>query len=568
MAKTKEKAPAAKQAATSTQKTGEELVDQAYSLFEEFRDAYASEWTRQDDCEELYRADHWDSMEAGDDDPKPTTPVLHSTIESIAADLLDRMPAAIIRAETAADETVAEVVGALIEQNHDAASYRREYRNVIHDLLVSGYGVQEVGYDVSANRGVGGAFIRYVDCHNILFDPQVDNLQDGRAVFKIQARTIEWLEKRYPQYKDEFTKDSYELTQDTVLKFDQDKSLLLIEYWWREFIPEGEDGKTGKWAVHMAKMAGRKLLEDSREAKPEGYFASGEYPFFITTMYARKGSCLGWGLCDLYGEQQKYSDKLDQITLKNAAMASHNKLLVTSGSGFDVEDLRDWAKEVHVGESLNGVTWFATPPLPQYTINYAAAIRDGIREESGANDVSRGNIGSGVTSAAAISALQDMSGKRSRMISDALHETFKDAVRFEIEVEREYNVLPREVTFTDTAGQQCVETFESALLNRKTNLGNDVPIEFFVSIKVQQENRWTIQSHNDLIIQMVQLGMIAPDKGVELMEFEGKESLLALTRQQMQMPSEADMAMTAQDAEQQALESELQQMPTPETALA
>ena len=52
------------------------------------------------------------------------------------------------------------------------------------------------------------------------------------------------------------------------------------------------------------------------------------------------------------------------------------------------------------------------------------------------------------------------------------------------------------------------------------------------------------------------------------MEFEGKESLLALTRQQMQMPSEADMAMMAQDAEQQALESELQQMPTPETALA
>lgn len=553
---------------TTDSLSGDQLVEQAYSLFEEFRDAYASEWTRQDDCEQLYRADHWDAMEKEDDDPTPTTPVLHSTIESIAADLMDRMPEAIVRPESMEDETIAQVVCALIKQNHDAASYRREYRSLVHDLLVSGYGVQEIGYDVSANRGLGGAFIRCVDCHNILFDPQVDNLQDGRAVFKIRARTIAWLEKRYPQFKGQFQKDAYELTKDAILKFDQDKNILLIEYWWREFVPDGADGKTGKWQVHMAKLAGRKLLEDSRESKPEGYFATGEYPFLITTLFARKGSCLGWGLCDMYGEEQKYSDKLDQITLKNAAMASHNKLLITEASGFDEDDLRDWSKEVHRGENLNGVTWFSTPPLPQYQIGYAGQIREGIREESGANDVSRGNIGSGVTSAAAITALQDMSSKRSRMISDVLHESFKDAVRYEIEVEREYNVLPREVTFTDQQGQSRTETFESALMSRKTQLGNEVPIEFFISIKVQQENRWTIQAHNDLIIQMVQLGMMAPEKGVELMEFEGKESLVSQNAQQVLQPTEADMAMAEQEAEQQAIEQQIASMPPPEQALA
>ena len=154
------------------------------------------------------------------------------------------------------------------------------------------------------------------------------------------------------------------------------------------------------------------------------------------------------------------------------------------------------------------------------------------------------------------------------MISDILHESFKEAVRYEIEVEREYNVLPREVTFTDQQGQSRTETFESAIMSRKTQLGNEVPIEFFISIKVQQENRWTIQAHNDLIIQMVELGMIAPDKGVELMEFEGKESLIAKNNQQVLQPTEDDIAMEQQAAEQQALEQQMASMPAPEQAIA
>ena len=75
----------------------------------------------------------------------------------------------------------------------------------------------------------------------------------------------------------------------------------------------------------------------------------------------------------MFETQQRFADKLDQIVLKNALMASHNKLLVTEASGFDTEDLRDWSKEVHRGESLGGVTWFSTPPLPNYVIGY---IRD------------------------------------------------------------------------------------------------------------------------------------------------------------------------------------------------
>ena len=540
---------------------GDELVAEAYSLFDEFRTAYEPEWTRQKECERLYRAEHWEDMQTDSGKPKPTTPVLHSSVENIAADVMDKYPEAIIRPETPQDMQIAQIVGALIRQNHDASAYGREYKRLAHDLLVCGYCVQEVGYDPFANRNIGAAFIRQIGVENIMFDPQVTDLQDGRAVFMFQPKTIKWLEKRYPEHVGEFAKDSYQIEGDGTIKFDKDKSIFLIEYWWREYDAEAE-----LWRVHMAKMAGRQLLEDSRDEKPDGYFAFGEYPFLITTLFERKGSCLGIGLCDIFGNSQKYSDKLDQLALGNASLASSNKLLVTKASGFDAGDLADWSKQVHVGDSLNGVTWFGTPPLPQYTIAMAGQIRESIKEESGANDVSRGNIASGVTAASAIAALQEMSGKRSRMMVRSLHESFREAVRMEIEIEREYNDLPRQVLVTDENGQQVQATFESALLSRKSELGNDVPIEFFVSIKVQQENRWTIQAHNDLIIQMVQLGIAAPQQALELMEFEGKDTLLSKMRQQPQGQTPEETAMQQQAGEEEELMRQAQQVPPPEQA--
>lgn len=539
----------------------EALVARAYGLFDEYIQAYAQEWQRIDECERLYRGEHWQTMAHEDGEPTPVTPILHSTVESVAADIVARAPQAIIEPESPMDTEVARVIGALIRQNHDASDYRSDYRRLCHDLLVSGYCVQEVGYDPRANNGIGSAYIRYVDCRNMLFDPQADNIPDCRAIFKIQARPIRTMDERYPHYAGQFTSDVYDVQEDGIVAFDRTKSVLEIEYWWREFVA---DGGYGRYVVHMARLAGHKLLEDSRETKPEGYFASGDYPFFITTLFARKGSVLGLGFCDVFGEQQKYADKLDQIVLINSAMGKSNKLLVTEASGFDPDDLRDWAKEVHVGQQLGGVTWFSTPPLPQYVVGLASQIREGIKQESGANDVSRGNVGGGVTSASAIQALQEASSKRARQVSDMLHETFKKAVRMEIEVEREYNVLPRAVSYLDERGNVVQGTFASAMLTRVTELGNEVPVEFLVSIKVQQESRWTIQAHNDLIIQMVQLQMLTPEQGLELMEFEGREQVLNTVNADREEALRQQQAAQAQAAEEQAqLEQQMAMLPQP-----
>ena len=508
------------------------LADRAYELFREFRSAYTGEWQRLNNCERMYRGDHWHDVPVTDPkEPRPVTPVIQSTVENISAELMDRIPEAVIAPETPEDAQVARVLEAVIRQNHDAAGYAREYRGIVHDLLVSGYAVQEVGFDPHAAGGLGSAFIRHVDVRSILFDPAATDVQDGRAVFKIGLRTRAFMEAHFPEHAAFLIDDAYraaDAAEYDVLLCDRRDTLLFIEYWWREY-----DAEADRYRVHMAQLSAGRVLRDSRDVKPEGYFAHGMYPFVVTPLFVRRGSCLGFGYVDLFETQQRYADKLDQIVLKNALMASHNKLLVTEASGFDVEDLRDWSKDVHRGESLSGVTWFSTPALPPYLVGYIQSMRENIRQESGANDFSRGQANGSITAASAIAAMQEMSNKRSRMASRLLHEAFRDAVRMEIEVEREFSLFTRRVT-VEIDGRRVPCTFESAMLLREAPGRVLLPVEFYVSVKAQQETRTTAMSQNELILQMLQAGILRPEQAASLMVFDGKEQVLKELHEQQQ----------------------------------
>ena len=131
------------------------------------------------------------------------------------------------------------------------------------------------------------------------------------------------------------------------------------------------------------------------------------------------------------------------------------------------------------------------------------------------------------------------------MIARMLHESFRDAVRFEIEVEREFNFFTRKVNVT-IDGELKESTFESAMLVKRAPGNAMLPIEFYISVKAQQETKFSAMSQNELALRMLQSGIMTPAQAVELMVFEGKEQLLkqlkeqgekaeALAKQQQQM---------------------------------
>ena len=70
-------------------------------------------------------------------------------------------------------------------------------------------------------------------------------------------------------------------------------------------------------------------------------------------------------------------------------------------------------------------------------------------------------------------------------------------------------------------------------------LNNALPIEFMITVKAQRENRFTVAAHNEAILSLVKLNMLAPDAALELMLFDGKEQALSLMKERNEALSDA-----------------------------
>lgn len=543
--------------------TNSEFVDAVYSLFDEFKKDYqVQEWPRLDECETMYRGDHWYNVPPREiNEPRPVTPIIFSTIENLRADLNDEYPEAIIKPEEAGNELFAKVMTASIRQALEATDYEKEYTKYVRDFLVDGWAVQETGVDATLNYGASGVFLRHVSNKNIMFDPHCADIQDGRAVFKFDKLPSDWFLQHYPAYFPYMLDDATTVDQghqdytNTVIADDREY-FILIEAWFRVF-----DAKSKRYRIHMVKVAGQQLLENSYIAKPEGYYLHGEYPFVVTPLYEQKGSPLGLGVVDMFKSAQQYSDKIDQIILKNALTAGHNRIFAMEG-GCDIDALKDYSQEVVVTQAppTTVMHWMQDRPLPSHIVAYMQQMRQSIKEESGSNDFSRGNVSSGVTAASAITALQAMSSKRSRLEAQRIHSGFRTAIRQLLEVMREFAIYPQTVTITINGEPRQVS---APVILQQSFAEGVAPIETLVSIKPVRQTRFEVMAQNELALQLFSMfqGQLDPQAAVELLEFDGKEVFLEKIRvMQAQSMAQLMQQLEQTTAAAQQLEAENNEM--------
>ena len=507
------------------------LGEALYALFKHFDNAYVPERERMHKNEKLYHGKHWEEQKhKGDPNaPQPVTPIIFSTIENIKADLSNKTPTATIKPENTENEDFARALTRVTEQDLDVNNWSSESMSLYGDLLVYGWCVQEVGFDSYAMQGKGCAYDRRVAPFGFMCDPVCENPQDGRACFKFGTRTREWFRQHYPEqytglnfvlntdiaYTQALANDSGVNTRSVIVETQQ-----IIEAWVKIYDPEKKHS-----TVHMIMLAGDKVLEVSTDVKRDGYYRHGEYPFVLTRLYPVDGTPFGLGIPDMFEGIQLYSDKVDQIILKNAYLASHNKLLVTDASGFDAEDLADWTKDVHTGESLGGITWFSTPPLPNYMIELSQIMKASIKTESGANDQARGQTSGGVTAASAINALQVMATKRSTMHSQGFHANFKQAVRMMLDVEREFTQGDREVVIM-SHGRPLKFTVKPEDFAKMGDEGK--PIEYYIVIETSDMTQYSKMANNELALQLGQMykDAIDPIAILYMMDFPDKDIVI------------------------------------------
>ena len=513
-----------------------EFIDAIYGLFEEYRDVYyKKEWERIDENVTIYEGTYWGESDAnvvkGDKRPRMKTPMVTSCIENIKADLSDEVPEAVILPDAASEDATitAKVLTKVIEQELDACDFEGEFMKVADDYLRDGWGVYECGHDPLLNGGLGGTFIRYIMNKDFMCDPQTPNLQDGRACFVLDIKPMDWLKQHYPEQfrhmsgNDGITSSVAQDRINSTTEPNEVKAYRVIEIWVKEFNPE-----TRKTAIHFARVAGHQVLEDSKITYPNGYYENGRFPFRVCVLYPQKGSALGLGICDLFKDTQRYSDKLQSILLENALRARTPRMFVNSGM-VDMDDARDFTKEVVEvqGSPDAAIKWMDTQPLPSYLMNFAQMMQQSIKNEAGSNDQSRGQTAGGVTAASAITALQDMSTKRSRMEARELQRGFKDCVRMMVEIMRGKDIVPREIVIT-LGGRPVIMPFDSRSLYRENLEGKTVPIETIIAIKTSRQTRFSRMAHNELVLQFVSLfqGTVDPLIMMEALEMDDKEQII------------------------------------------
>lgn len=544
-----------------------EFVDAIYGLFEEYRDDYyKNEWKRLDDNVKIYEGTYWGENDAevvrGDKRPRMATPMITSCIENIKADLIDETPEAVILPDAAGDAPLvtAKVLTKVVEQELDVCDWEGEYVKGVQDFLQDGWCAFESGHDPLANNGLGGSFIRYVVNKNFMCDPQTPELQDGRACFVLDVKPWDWLKQHYPDIFPYMDGDDGLIETDRIdstTEPNRVKAYRVIELWVKEF-----DAKEKATAVHFVRVAGHQVLEDSKLTYPNGYYEHGKFPFRICRLYPQKGSALGLGICDLFKDTQRYADKLNAILLENALRARNPRLFIQEGL-VDIEDVRDFSREaIEVQGNLDSaVKWMDTQPLPSYLMNFVQGLQQSIKNEAGSNDQSRGQTAGGVTAASAITALQDMSTKRSRMEARELQRGFKECVRMMIEIMREKDIVPREIVVT-LAGEPRIVPFDRRSLFRDGADGSKVPIEALITIKTSRQTRFSRMAHNELVLQFVNMFQQTADPltMMEALEMDDKEQIIDQIRKAQHSGMLALQQQNAQMQQQLAqMSQELQQ---------
>ena len=551
-------------------KEDERLVGAFMAIFREFAADYKTEWDRITDNEQMYSGDHWSGMTdkatTKESLPEPSTPIVTSTVENIKADLSDEFPQVIIKAdfESANDIVAAKVITRVMNDEDDVCGFEESYDKFTHDVVCDGWGVLESGFDFDANNGLGGSFKRYVVNKNFICDPQSPVMQNGRACFKIEPYPKDWFIQRYPAQAAMMREDT-SLVPDSHFVYSKTTAptkpgyYILYEAWVRVYDPENKSTK-----CHFVWIAGGQILEDSAIMKPDGYYSHGLYPFDIGILFPQKGSALGLGIVDHFKNANRLADRIDQMIVINAYRASRVKKYVQDGFAKNINDVTNYEKEVAVvnGPPAQGIEWEKTPPLPAYIFNYALELRQMIKNESGANDQSRGQTSSGVTAGTAIAALQDMSLKRSRREARNAAYAVRQASIKQVSCLREFDIVPRKVAIS-VNGKKKVIDFDRSYFDKTFGAGK-LPVEHFVSLKTARQTRGSILEHNEIWLKAI--GMLGGTVDIKVMLegliFDDKEELLEnITRaqengvtamqQQLQMAMEQVQQLSAQVAGQE-----------------
>ena len=550
-------------------KIGAEELRKANMILKRYKEGKTRLEQRIIDNEQFWKLRHWEQMEkqgegGNSGDPQPASGWLVNCILSKHADAMDCYPSPTVLPREPDDRQEAARLSRILPVILKKNQFKRTYSSAWWYKLKSGCAVYGVFWDGTKLGGLGDISVKRMDLLNLFWEPGVTDIQDSAHFFSTELRDNEKLLAEYPQLEGKLGRGSMTLSRylydDTVDT--SDKSLVVDWYYHTNvegrkvlqyckyvgetvlYATENDTVRPTRTQMTGVDEEGRPILQQvpcGPSMAQRGWYDHGKYPFVFDVLFPEEGTPCGYGYVDLCKSPQKQIDLMNQAILKNTLANATPRFFIRSDGAVNENEYADWTRPfVHTNGNL-GADSIAPIRAGSLDSVYVAILNNKIaemKETAGNRDVANGGTASGVTAGTAIAALQESSGKLSRNMIDDGYEAFADVVTLCIELIRQFYQLPRQFRLLGAMGTEEFISYDCSGLQPKAmddgvSVSYRVP-EFDLEIGAEQESPYRTAEHNQLALQLFQLGFFREDladqalRCLELMEFKNKDQLVRL----------------------------------------
>lgn len=573
-------ATAARKARASARQTKTEEQDKILTLknlLNTYKAGKADHDDRIIEDDRWYRNEHWEVLreqaqvvvKKGSTEPEPVTAFLFNTIANRHGDLMDAYPEPVMMEREESDKEEADRLSKITKVVLERNKFRREYSANGYSKVKGGTACYHIGWDTSLENGLGDIAVRRADILRLYWEPGVSDVQDSPYLFALSLADPKQLRQLYPDLED----DSIDGTGGVELKVysEADKNILdgktlVIDCYSKEAKPP-----FARPVLHLDKIIGNKIVDSSRDKRPQGLYDHGKYPFAFDALFPLEHSVLGFGYVDIVKSPQLYIDRLDQILLKNAMVSGKQRVLYKDGGGIPGDKLADMSLDFiactgNLKENEDYAILQGKPLSPGIIQHRQSKIAE-LKEVSGANDFNRGSTGGGVTAASAIMALQEAGNKLARDMVASTYDCFTEICNQVIELIAQFYTEPRKFRITQPNGDPEYIEYTNAGLQPPPTPAQDPTAQaagvepvvrkpvFDIVVHAEKYSPYAALATNELAKELFAAGFFLPDAApaaliaLDLMSFDGKDRIVKKITETYQQ------TMAMQQAQAQAQQS-------------
>jgi hypothetical protein len=431
---------------------------------------------------------------------------IRPTIRTELAQLTNNKPNAYIVPASAEDRDMyAAMAGEQIWENlYTEHKVKSVIRKAMWWNLVCGNGYIKNYWDFQRDDMV---FAHETPFHVLIPDLREEEIENQPYLFHAQLKSPEYVQMYYQQMKIKPSSlDAQDLLDESYLNLtgantlNRQQQVLCLEVWVKPgmhpMFPEGA----------FYHLIGDKIVQ-ARTGLP---FKHGKYPFAKFDHIPSGKYYTVSSIEDLISLQKEYNRTRSQIVEAKNRMAKP-QLIAPRGSVDASKITTEPGQVIFYTPGFQPPTPLPLQALPNYVIQETDRILMDWKDISGQHEVSQGQIPPGVTAATAISFLQERDESKLSPTFDSLEEGIEKIAGMALSYVHEYWDVERTVKVTGPDGSFDAMAFKGS------DLGNnvDIKIEAGSALPVSKAAKQA------LIMDMMKMGFIDPQKGLEVMDMGG-----------------------------------------------